>query len=92
MPTRLLTTGGQLVELRAHLSQPSCHAQRVRFSTPDAAIVIRTADKPTSRGFVWTLPLTCEDFAGKEKVGYLSYYSFLAADAPAFISHPRRRL
>jgi hypothetical protein len=63
------------VEVVDRRRRASRHAQRVRFSRPDAAIVIRTADKPTSRGFVSTLPLTltCEDFAGKEKVSCLSY-------------------
>lgn len=48
-------------------------ATRVRFSTPDAEIVIRAADNPTSRDFVSKLPLTLtfEDFAGKEKISYL---------------------
>ncbi|WP_425570769.1 cyclophilin-like fold protein [Nonomuraea rosea] len=33
-------------------------ATHVRFSTPDAEIVVRTADNPTSRDFVAKLPLT----------------------------------
>ncbi|TDD14901.1 cyclophilin-like fold protein [Nonomuraea diastatica] len=48
-------------------------ATRVRLSTPDAEIVVRTADNPTSRDFVAKLPLTLtfEDFAGKEKISHL---------------------
>ncbi|MEU0882499.1 cyclophilin-like fold protein [Lentzea sp. NPDC005914] len=47
---------------------------RVRFSAGDAEIVIRVADNPTSRDFVSNLPLTLtfEEFAGKEKISYLS--------------------
>jgi hypothetical protein len=48
-------------------------ATRVRFSTGDAEIVVRTTGNPTSRDFVSKLPLdlTFEDFAGKEKISYL---------------------
>lgn len=49
-------------------------ATRVRFSTGDTEIVIRVADNPTSRDFVSRLPLTLkfEEFAGREKISYLS--------------------
>lgn len=48
-------------------------ATRVRFAAPDAEIVVRVADNPTSRDFVSKVPLTLrfEEFAGKEKISYL---------------------
>ena len=46
---------------------------RLRFSTPNAEIIIRVTNNPTSRDLLAKLPstLTFEDFAGREKISYL---------------------
>ena len=46
---------------------------RVRFTAGDAAIIVRTADNPTSRDFVSMLPLALEfrDFNAMEKISDL---------------------
>ncbi|MEU0484413.1 cyclophilin-like fold protein [Streptosporangium sp. NPDC006013] len=46
---------------------------RLRFSTPDAEIIVTTTDNPTTQDLLAQLPLTLtfEDFAGKEKISTL---------------------
>jgi hypothetical protein len=53
---------------------PDRSETRVRFTVGDAEIIVRVADNHTSRDFLSMLPLTLdfEDFAGMEKLSYLS--------------------
>lgn len=47
---------------------------RIRFRVADAQILVIPADNPTARSFIASLPLTVsfEEFAGNEKISYLT--------------------
>lgn len=68
--TQNITDGGESMKV----NDPTENEMRISLSFNDKIVIVRMYDNPTTRDFLRLLPLTMtfEDYAGTEKVSYLS--------------------